>query len=82
MQQVALYQSLLRELSRLPVEYLQQVEQFVAKLNRRNNDKENNREAILALAGSWSDLSEEDFEEIHTAGKEAAASLFARQIDL
>lgn len=77
-----LYQSLLRELSRLPVEYLQQVEQFVAKLNKRNSDKEKNRQAILALAGSWSDLPEEDFEEIRAAGKESTASLFARQVDL
>lgn len=82
MQQAELYQSVLHQLSLLPVEHLQQVERYVAGLNQRNQTKKKNREAILALAGSWSDLSETDFEEIRAVAKEAGASLFAREIDL
>jgi EAL domain-containing protein (putative c-di-GMP-specific phosphodiesterase class I) len=82
MQQAELYQSVLRQLSLLPVEYLKLVEQFVSGLNQRTQDKKKNRQAILALAGSWSDLSEEDFEEILTISKQTGASLFSREIDL
>lgn len=82
MQQAELYQSVLRQLSLLPVEYLKLVEQFVSGLNRRTREKKKNREAILALAGSWGDLSEADFEEIRGFAKETGTSLFSREIDL
>ena len=83
MQQVALFQSLLDQLSLLPVDYLKKVQQFVAKLNQQGKDKKkNNREAILALAGSWSDLSDADFDEIRAIGKQASAATFSREIDL
>ncbi len=82
MGQAQLYQSVLRHISLLPVQHLLQVEQYLSDLNRQNFDKQKNRLAILALAGSWKDLSDADFEEILAAGKEATSSLFAREIDL
>jgi hypothetical protein len=66
MRQAELYQSVLRQLSLLPVEYLKLVERFVSGLNQLTQDKKKNRQAILALAGSWSDLSEQDFEDIRS----------------
>ncbi|NUQ26751.1 MAG: hypothetical protein HUU34_22635 [Saprospiraceae bacterium] len=82
MRQAELYQSVLRQLSLLPVEYLKLVERFVSGLNQLTQDKKKNRQAILALAGSWSDLSEQDFEDIRSVAKETGNSLFAREIDL
>ena len=82
MRQAELYQSVLRQLSLLPVEYLKLVERFVSGLNQLSQDKKKNRQAILALAGSWSDLSEQDFEDIRSVAKETGNSLFAREIDL
>ncbi len=83
MQQATLYQSILHHLSLLPVDYLKQVEQFVAKLNQQGKvRKQNNRKAILALAGTWSNLPEADIDQARVAGKEAVTSLFAREIEL
>ena len=82
MGQAQLYQSVLRHISLLPVQHLLQVEQYLSDLNRQSFDKHINRLAILALAGSWKDLSEADFEEILTIGRESVSSLFAREIDL
>lgn len=83
MQQVILYQSILHHLSLLPVDYLKQVEQFVAKLNQQSKGgKKENRKAILALAGTWSDLPDADFDEVRAVGKETTTSLFAREIEL
>ena len=83
-QQVSLYQSLFHQLSLLPVDYLQQVEQFVVKLNQQKKvkGKKSNREKILALAGSRADISDADFEEMYAAGKTASARLFARELEL
>lgn len=82
MQQTELYQSVLHQLSLLPVEYLKLVEHFVAGLNQRALDKKKNRQAILALAGSWSDLSDSDFEDIRNISKQTGTSLFSREVDL
>lgn len=82
MQEARLYQSVLRQLSVLPLEYLQLVEQFVSSLNRRIRDKNENREAVLALAGSWSDLSDQDFDLIRNVAKETGDAIFAREVDL
>ncbi|MBL7794721.1 MAG: hypothetical protein JNK77_20465 [Saprospiraceae bacterium] len=75
MRQAELYQSVLRQLSLLPVEYLKLVERFVSGLNQLTQDKKKNRQAILTLAGSWSDLSDQDFEDIRTVAKETGNSL-------
>ncbi len=84
MQQVTLYQSLLHQLSLLPVDYLQQVEQFVVSLNqqKKGRGKKSNREKILELAGSWSDLPETEIKEILSIGKDASTSLFIREVEL
>ncbi len=83
MQRVALYQSLLDQLSHLPVEYLRKVEAFVAQLNQKGKDnKKNNREEIIGFAGSWADLSDETLDEISVIGKQASSEAFSREIDL
>ncbi len=82
MQQAELYQSVLRQLGQLPTESLRLVEQFISGLNQHSRDKKKNRQAILALAGSWSDLSEEEFEEIRNASSNTGTSLFSREIEI
>jgi hypothetical protein len=36
----------------------------------------------LALAGSWSDLSDQDFDLIRNVAKETGDAIFAREVDL
>jgi conjugal transfer/entry exclusion protein len=58
-----LYQSILQNLALVPMEYLRQVDDYLQTIIRQNIQKEANRQAILALAGSWNDMSEQEFRE-------------------
>ncbi len=58
-----LYQSILQNLALVPMEYLRQVDDYLQTIIRQNIQKEANRKAILALAGSWNDMNEQEFEQ-------------------
>lgn len=77
-----IYQSILNQLSLVPVDYLQQVETFLQKLTRDIQRKQRNRALILGLAGSWGDMPEDDFNQYLDAAKQTGSELFDREIDL
>lgn len=82
MVKVELYKSVLKKLSQIPIDYLQAVDNFLSSLSMKIEKKQQNRNAILALAGSWSDLSDEDFEDYRRATKETGEDLFNREVEL
>jgi hypothetical protein len=82
MMEIDLYRSVLKKLSNLPVEYLQQIDDFLSSIKTRIKKKEENRKAIMAMAGSWSDWENEEFDDYLKHAKETGASLFNREIDL
>jgi|GEM_PF-5605924 hypothetical protein len=55
-------QVLLPLLERLRIRYTRR-EESISSIVQDVDEKEQNRQAILALAGSWEDMSEEDFED-------------------
>ena len=77
-----IYKSVLRELSQVPADYLQLVENFLSSLNKKLDKKEQNRNAIMALAGSWSDMEDEDFDDYRRITKEIGGELFNREVEL
>ncbi len=80
--QINLYKSVLKKLSLIPVEYLQQVDNFLSSLTEKITKKEQNRKAILDLAGSWADMSQNDFKDYLRVAKETGEELFKREINL
>ncbi len=82
MVKVELYKSVLKKLSQIPIDYLQAVDNFLSSLSMKIEKKQQNRNAILNLAGSWSDLSDEDFEDYRRATKETGEDLFNREVEL
>lgn len=82
MVQEELYKSVLRKLSFLPTEYLQQVDSFLSSLGKKMAEKEQNRSTTLSLAGSWSDMSDEDFQDYLQIAKDTGKELFTREIEL
>ena len=76
------YQSVLRKLSQIPADYLKLVDDFLSSLHQKLEKKEENRIAVLALAGSWSDMSDSDFEDFLRVTKETGEELFNREIEL
>ncbi len=76
------YKLVLKNLSLIPEEYLVQVNAYLDKLTDKISHKEENRQEILALAGSWADMSTSDFEEYLGIAKESGNELFGRQIEV
>lgn len=82
MTNIEIYKSVLRRLSQLSVDYLQLVDNYLSSLQAKLDKKEENRNAVLALAGSWSDMNDEDFEDYLRVTKETGDELFNREVEL
>ena len=82
MTNIEIYKSVLRRLSQLSVDYLQLVDNYLSSLQTKLDKKEENRNAVLALAGTWPDLSEKDFEDFLRVTKETGDELFNREVEL
>ena len=76
------YQSILARLSRIPASYLQQIDDFLQRFSKDMKQREQNRTQILALAGSWNDWQEEDFQEYLQETKKVGNELFGRDFEL
>lgn len=79
---IEIYKSILKKLSALPADYLELVDNYLAALSEKVDKKEENRKAILALAGSWSDMEDDEFEDYLRVTKETGDELFNREVDL
>ena len=82
MNQSELYQSVLKKLSTTPVEQLPEVDRFLSQLNDEMQDKKNNKDKTLALAGSWANMNEKDFQEYLKKAKETGSETFSREVEL
>ncbi len=58
------YQTIINEINQINVVFLQDVYNMVHSFNTLKGQKEQNREKILQLAGSWSDMSDENFSDM------------------
>lgn len=84
MTQTELYQSVLSRLANVPASYLQEIDRYLEKLENDASTKPSpmDIEGIMALAGSWEDMSEEEFSDFLHNTAETRKELFSRQIDL
>ena len=65
-----IYRSILFKISSLPVDYLEQVDDYLKELTEKiEAEKEANRQRILALAGGWSDMNDEEFDDYLDSAK-------------
>ena len=76
------YQSILLKLGVMPVDYLPQIDDYLLALCKDKGLKSKNREEILALAGIWNDLSEQDFQDFRKEAKNVGNELFGRNVEL
>ena len=77
-----LYQSILLDLSQLPVENLPAVAAFLKTLAQQATTKQTNPLKTLAFAGAWNDWSEEEFQEFLRTVKEIRNEMFDREVEL
>jgi DNA-binding transcriptional regulator/RsmH inhibitor MraZ len=75
--------SILHHLSLVPVDYWQQVDAYLQKFARKAKVKrQQNRSEILALAGTWKDMSDEDFDDFLRIAKTSGNEMFNRDVEL
>lgn len=77
-----IYKSVLKKLSSIPIEYLDEVDKFLTTLSKDIDSKEKNRDNILKFAGSWNDMSDNDFEDYRKSIKDTRNNMFNRDIEL
>lgn len=82
MQKDRVYRSILDQLGSVPKAYLKEVDTFLRNLTKEIRQKEQNRIEILDLAGSWSDMSEKEFEDYMKVVKNTRSEMFNREIEL
>lgn len=75
-----IYQYILLRLSRIPVDYLQQVDSYLQHFSENIEHKKQNQIEIMSLAGSWSDMSDDDFEDFLEVTKETGLEIFNREL--
>jgi hypothetical protein len=77
-----LYQAIIRKLSTLPVNHLKQVDDFLREFTQRVEEKQNNAQKTLSLAGAWANMAEDDFAAYLQKAKTAGQEAFGRSVDL
>ena len=75
-----IYQSILKKLSQVPVVHLKKVDALLEEL--QNEVREKNQKEILNLAGSWNDMSEDDFQEYLQFSKQTGKKMFKDRLGL
>jgi len=79
---VITYEKIVNEINQIPVAFLQDVYELLHNFHIQINQKEQNRNKILQFAGSWSDLSENDFADITQEIQRNRNEMFSKEIDL
>jgi hypothetical protein len=74
--------SIINELKEVPVNQLEEVYQLVHSLSRKVDRTESRREKILSFAGSFSDMSNDEYADFLNYIQESRKNLFNRDIEL
>ncbi len=77
-----IYQSVLYNLSQIPQVYMYQIDKYLQHLQKEIKRKEANRKAIMAFAGAWNDMPDDDFNDFLNETQAARNSLFNRNFEL
>ena len=73
---------IMKEMRDIPVNRLEDIYSFVHSLNPKTKKSDNLRRMILTFAGSFSDMTSEDYSDFIKETKRTRAKLFDRNIDL
>jgi len=78
----SIYQSILDQLQTIPTDQLQYVKSFLNNFTKEIRQKGENKVETMKLAGSWSEMTDEEFEDYMKAVRNTRSEMFVRQIEL
>ena len=76
------FDKMIKELKNIPVNKLEDLYSIIQSLQTNIKSSEKKSKKILSFAGSFSDLSEKDYNDFLKQTREARKELFDRDIDL
>lgn len=77
-----LYQAILQKLNEIPSHYLWEINHYLEQLRQKADKKQDNIDKILSFAGSWADMSDEDFEDYLHEAKRSGQEAFGKEVNL
>lgn len=77
-----IYQSILIHLGNIPVDSLQQVDNYLKILTQKRRSNQKDIKDILGFAGSWNDMNENDFQDFLVETKNQGVQLFNKEVEL
>ena len=76
------YKTIIEEINQIPVEFLEEVYNIIHSFGKKDTNLKRNRDKILNFAGSWTDMTDEDFYDMMTEIKNSKEDMFSRNIEL
>ncbi len=78
------YQTLINEINKVPVIFLQDVYNIIHSYNSATVEKheESNKKNILKFAGSWSAIPDKEYDEIMSKIENTKSEMFSREVKL
>jgi hypothetical protein len=80
--QTVTYQHIINELNQIPVDFLLDVYNMLHSFKNKIDDRSTNRLNVLQFAGSWNDMSDDDFSDYKSEIERSKNEMFNRIIDL
>ena len=74
--------TLIKEIKQIPKDKLGEVHKFIKSLNQNSKRHNSSKKDLMSFAGSWKDISEEDFKNITKEIKRTRKNLFSRKIKI
>ncbi len=74
--------AIIKELKDLPPNRLEELYQYVHALNPKKKMDKEIREKIMSFAGSFSDMTDKDYQEFIKENKKSRENLFGRNIEI
>lgn len=76
------YQTIINEINHIPLAYLQDVYKIIQSYSLKDDFQTQNRKKILEFAGSWNEMSDEDYKDIMSEINRSKEDMFNREIEL
>jgi hypothetical protein len=76
------YNQIIEEINQIPIEHLTSLYYFIHSFNKQSDNNKLQKENLLKFAGSWADMSENDFKEYIEQTQIVRNNLMDRNIDI
>jgi len=74
--------SIIKEIKKIPEDKFEEVHKFIKSLEQNSKKKNSHKKDLMSFAGSWKDMSNEDYKDFVRETKRIRKNLFSRKIKI